>query len=121
MKSGLLALSAIVTMTTAAMGDCRTIGSRFSFAQNTATTTTGVSTKGAPCGMRFTSPVDGRLDSIAVAARPSHGALREFGGMSWLYKPAGGFKGTDSYTLRLCGRSTAGAGCATVTYNITVE
>jgi hypothetical protein len=121
MKCGLLALTALVAMTSAAMADCRTIGGRFSFAQNTATTTTGVSTKGAPCGVRFSSPVDGHLESIAVAARPNHGALREIGGMSYLYKPTAGFKGVDTYTLRLCGRSTAGAGCATITYNITVE
>jgi hypothetical protein len=121
MKSGLLALSAILAMTTAAMADCRIIGGVFSLAQNHAVTTTGVSTRGAPCGMNFTSPANGHFDSVAVVARPSHGALREFGGMSYVYKPTAGFKGVDTYSLRLCGRDAAGPGCATITYNITVE
>ena len=66
MKSGLLALTALVAMTSAAMADCRTIGGRFSLAQNHAVTTTGVSTKGAACGMKFTSPANGHFDSVAV-------------------------------------------------------
>jgi hypothetical protein len=121
MKSGLLAVTAILAMTTAAMADCRIIAGRFSLSQNHAVTTTGVSTKGAQCGMNFFSPTSGHFESVAVVARPSHGALREHGAMSYVYKPTTGFKGVDTYSLRLCGRDAAGAGCATITYNITVE
>jgi hypothetical protein len=106
-------------VTTAATADCRIIGGIFSLAQNNSVTTTVVSTKGAACGMKFTSPANGHFDSIAVVTRPGHGALR--GGMSYVYKPSAGFKGIDTCALRLCGRDAAGPGCATVTYKITVE
>jgi hypothetical protein len=121
LERGAIALLAIAAMTGAAAADCRIIGGHFSLAQNHAVTTTGVSTKGAGCGMNFSSPANGRFDSIAVMVRPSHGALREFGAMSYVYKPTAGFKGVDTYSLRLCGRDAAGPGCATITYNITVE
>jgi hypothetical protein len=120
-KRGVFVLIAIVAMTTAAAADCRTIGGRFSLSQNTSVSTTGVSTRGSPCGMKFASPTSGHLSSVTVASRPSHGVLREFGGMSFVYKPTAGFKGVDTYSLRLCGTDAAGSGCATVTYNITVE
>ena len=120
-RGGLVALIFVTAMTSAAMADCRVIGGRFSLAQNHSVTSTGVSTKGAPCGVKFASPTSGHFDSIKVVAKPSHGALREFGGMSYVYKPAAGFKGVDTWSLRLCGRDDAGPGCATVTYNITVE
>jgi hypothetical protein len=118
---GIFVLIAIAAMTGTAAADCRIIGGRFSLAQNHAVATTGVSTRGAPCGMNFASPANGHFDSIAVVARPSHGALRDTGAMTYLYKPTAGFKGVDTYALRLCGRDAAGTGCATITYNITVE
>jgi hypothetical protein len=121
MKSGLLALTALVAVTSAATADCRILPGRFSMSQNTAVSTTAVSTRGAACGVRFTSSAVSRFDSVTVAKRPSHGALREVGALSYLYKPTGGFKGVDSYALRICGTDAAGPGCATITYNITVE
>jgi len=126
MKSGLLALTAFVAMTSIAMtsaatADCQIVAGRFNLSQNESVTTTGVSTKGAACGMKFTSFGMSRFDSVTVAKRPSHGALREVGGLSYLYKPATGFKGIDAYSLRLCGRNVVGPGCATITYNITVQ
>ena len=41
--------------------------------------------------------------------------------LSFRYKPAPGFKGLDRYSLRICGADGFGSGCATLTYNITVE
>jgi len=121
LKPGSLALVAFFALSSVAVADCRIVAGRFSMAQNHAISTTGVSTKGAACGMRFTSSALGHFDSVTVAMRPSHGTLREFGALSYVYKPAAGFKGIDTYSLRLCGRDAAGPGCATVTYNITVE
>jgi hypothetical protein len=121
LERGVIALLAIAAMTGAAAADCRIIGGRFSLSQNTSVSTTGVSTKGAPCGMKFESATAGHISSVTVASRPSHGALREFGGLSYVYKPTAGFKGVDTYSLRLCGTDAAGSGCATVTYNIMIE
>lgn len=121
LKHGVFALIATAAMTSAAAADCRIIAGRFSLSQNTSVSTTGVSTKGAACGMNFAKFSSGHFSSVTVASRPSHGALREFGAMSFVYKPAAGFKGVDRYSLRICGTDPAGSGCATVTYAITVE
>ena len=121
LKRGVFALIAISAMTGAAAADCRIIAGRFSLAQNTAVSTTGVSTRGAACGIKFASASMSHFSSATVATRPRHGALREFGAMSFVYKPTTGFKGIDSFTLRICGTDPAGSGCATLTYNITIE
>jgi hypothetical protein len=121
LERGVLGLIALAAMTSATLADCRIIGGRFSMSQNMSVTSTGVSTKGAGCGMRFASPTAGHFSSIAVTARPSHGALREFGAMSFIYKLVAGFKGVDRYSLRICGTDPGGSGCATVTYEITVQ
>ena len=87
------ALIATTTMTSAASADCRILPGRFSMSQNTAVSTTAVSTRGTACGVRFSSSAVSHFNSVTVAKRPSHGALREVGALSYVYKPTGGVEG----------------------------
>ena len=121
MKLGGLALFAMVAMTGAAAGECRYIGLQFHFSQNESVSTTGTSTRGGACETRFWAGGTNHFTSGTIAARPSHGTLTELGSMHFRYKPNPGFKGPDRYALRICGTDMAGSGCATLTYNITVE
>lgn len=118
---GLTALVLVSATTPAALAECRYMGLRFHFSQNESVATTGVSTKRGACSTRFWSSGTARYSSAVIASRPSHGTLTQSGTLSFRYKPAAGFKGVDRYSLRVCGMDDAGSGCATLTYNITVE
>jgi len=121
LRTGLLALIATIAMTSAATADCRTMGVIFHLAQNQSLSTTGVSTNGSACGTYFRSSSLTQFTSASITARPGNGTLSDLGAMRFRYKPRAGFKGVDRYTLRICGKSVAGPGCANITYNITVQ
>jgi hypothetical protein len=121
LKAGSGALLVLATLTSAAMADCRYMAFRFDVRQNGSYSTTGVSTNGAGCSTRFWSAGTDHFTSGSIAARPSHGTLTERSALSFLYKPQRGFKGVDHYSLHICGVQGGGSGCATLTYNITVQ
>jgi hypothetical protein len=114
-------LIALAAMTSAAMADCRTIAFRFSPPQNDSVSTTGVVTKGSSCTHRFGSFSTLEMTSGAIVTRPGNGTLSEIGALQFRYTPKAGFRGTDRYAVRICGRGASGSGCSTLTYNITVE
>jgi len=120
LKAGLGALVALAALTSAATADCRYMAFRFSVTQSGSYSTTGVSTNGGVCATRFWSSGTNHFTSGSIAARPSNGTLTETGALSFRYKPQRGFKGVDR-SLRICGVDGSGSGCATLTYNITVQ
>ena len=121
LKTGMVALVAMTTITSAAMANCRIIGFRFFVAQNDAVSTTGISTGGSGCTHRFRSFSTTQFTSGSIVSRPSNGTLSEIGALAFRYVPKAGYKGTDRYTVRVCGKGDAGSGCSTITYNLTVE
>jgi hypothetical protein len=120
-KRGLLVLLATAAMTSAAAADCRWIPLTFRFSRNDSVATNGTSTKGSACSVGFRAGGNTHFTSGSIAARPGHGTLAQTGALQFVYRPAAGFKGVDRYSLRVCGTDRAGSGCATLTYNITVE
>ena len=59
--------------------------------------------------------------AASIAGNPSAGKLKQTGPMSFHYLPNPGFKGNDSYKIKVCGRSPAGSGCSTLTYDAVVD
>jgi hypothetical protein len=121
LKAGLGALLALTVLPPGAMAECRVMNVTFFLAQNDTSSTTGVSTRGSPCTVYFRSSSTSQLNALSIASRANHGVVSELGGMRIRYKPNAGFKGVDRYALRICGRAQAGAGCSTITYNITAQ
>ena len=120
-RTGLLALMASIAMTGAAAADCRIMSFIFHLSQNDSVSTTGVSTRGSACVTRLRSGATSVFRSAAVTASPAKGTLTEFGTMRFRYKPSAGLKGTDRYSIRVCGSDRAGSGCSTITHVITLE
>ena len=121
LRTALAALAAVVLVPSASMASCRIVNATFRPHLNESATSTGVSTGGGACTTRFQAGATGHFTSIAIAARPAHGALTQVDGSRYRYKPSAGFKGVDHYGFRICGSSDSGSGCATLSYNITVE
>ena len=51
-----------------------------------------------------------QLTAASIIAQPSHGTLTQTGGLQFRYQPSAGFKGSDRYRIKVCGRSHRGAG-----------
>ncbi|HEX4555478.1 MAG TPA: hypothetical protein VH249_15905 [Xanthobacteraceae bacterium] len=121
METGTLALLASIAMTGAAAAECRIMSFVFHLSQNDSVSTTGVSNRGGACVTRLRSGSTSTFRSAAVAVPPAKGTLTEFGTMRFRYKPSAGAKGTDRYSIRICGTDRAGSGCSTITHVITLE
>jgi hypothetical protein len=120
-KLGPITLLVSSVIATAAWGaGCRTIPFRFFPDQNDSVTATSVMDSRG-CFHRYTSGSTHVLTAIAVATRPSHGTLAAAGSMQFHYVPKAGYKGADSYAVRICGVSSAGRGCSNIRYNVTIE
>jgi hypothetical protein len=116
----MLSLIGTTAISSAATAGCRTMGFGFFPAQNDSVSTTSVmDAKG--CIHRFGSASTLAMTSHTVVARPSNGTLAAIGALQFRYLPRAGFKGADRYTIRICGKGYDGAGCSTITYNVTVE
>lgn len=50
-----------------------------------------------------------------------NGIFEKTGSFSFKYQPRSGFKGTDESAIKVCGHNDQRAGCATVTYRVTVN
>jgi hypothetical protein len=59
--------------------------------------------------------------SASIAAGPGHGTLTQTADYEFKYDPVPGFKGSDRYTIQICGESNSGAGCSALTYIVDVE
>ncbi len=81
---------------------------------NPSVTVSQTTTAGAACNLTFRTDSPG---NAAVAAGPAHGTVTRLEPLKLKYQPINDYKGTDRYIVKLCDE----AGCATVTYNVTVQ
>jgi hypothetical protein len=76
---------------------------------------------GAFCHNGFIAAGSTRFTGASIAVNPSNGTLQKTGGLDFRFQPHQGYKGSDRYAVKICGRSKEGSGCATVTYEVTVQ
>jgi hypothetical protein len=87
---------------------------------NDSVSTTAFITGGGRCVHRYRSFSMLQYTSASIVSRPAHGTLEQRP-LRFRYTPQPGFKGTDRYSVKVCGTATAGSGCSTITYNVTVN
>jgi hypothetical protein len=102
---------------------CSITSVNFQFERNQ-TLRTAQTFSGQGCTTSFTGGLAASFDSISVVKRAQHLTITPtsngFGFTVARRTP--GYRGPDSYTLRLCGTSSAGGkGCVTITYDVTVQ
>jgi hypothetical protein len=60
------------------------------------------------------------LTSLTIVRHPNHGTLSQTGDLEAKYTPNVGFKGSDSYVVKLCGHGRK-SGCSLLTYEVSVD
>jgi hypothetical protein len=115
------AMAVCILVSSSADAACRIMGFRFYPAQNDSVSTTGVITGGTACTHPFRAGGTLRFNSASIASRPSNGTLTQTGALSFRYQPRAGFKGSDQYSLKVCGTGRSGIGCSTITYRMTIN
>lgn len=88
-------------------------GDRFHVEQNP-TVTFYFQTDNGRCGNNFSAGGQVMFTSASILAMPEHGQLQQTAPFRFRYRASPGFKGEDRYTLKICGTSRAGSGCATM-------
>jgi len=121
LRLSLAALTATFVMATSAFADCVTIHYRF-FTRGDAVTTNESLLSGDTCFHTLrNNPRSGNIfRHLAVAQSPSHGTLG-IGGSAFQYKSSQGYRGPDSYAVKICMVSPRGRGCSIVTFNAEIN
>jgi len=111
---GGLALSA-----SAAVADCNVIGGRFHPNQNDVLNLSGVMPAGSECIHRIRALNTYKFASASVVAAPHNGTLSPIEAFSFRYQPKAGFRGSDEYSVRVCG--VRQGACSMLMYRMTVN
>lgn len=107
-------------MSPASAERCDVHGDIFYMHDNDAKKTT-IQTDQHGCDLHFVTRGKTRFRSARIVAKPQNGLLRKIANVEFRYKPRPDFKGTDTFTLRVCGRTEKGRGCSTITYQTFVN
>jgi hypothetical protein len=115
--------AAVTAHTEAQNPDCRTEKYIFSAILSQSVSVSSVSTGGGTCSYSVAPihPDKVQFTSASIVKQPSNGTFDQVGGFAFKYQPNPGFKGSDEYAIRVCGHASDRAGCATITYRISVN
>ena len=111
--------AAVLLGSQAAWADCVSAKRPYSLSGDTVVASDIVDDK-STCRHPQKVPADKQLTGVSVVTPPKHGKLTE-GGKYVIYTPTAGFKGDDSYTIKICGGDATTKGCSTITYNTKVN
>ena len=76
---------------------------------------------GQPCGGGFFSGGSMRFKRLYLATPPQNGTVSLREGGYYSYQSKAGYRGPDTFTLRICGTEGTVEGCANVRYSVTVQ
>jgi hypothetical protein len=109
--------------TPAQQAGCHTDNFNCSAVLSDKVSTKAVSTGGAPCLVKVAPqhPDLVQFTSGSIEKQPSSGSFTQEGPFAFKYQPTPGFKGSDQYGIKVCGHNSQRAGCATITFNVTVQ
>jgi Bacterial Ig domain len=76
---------------------------------------------GKPCGSLFGSTGAIAYKRLYQVSAAKHGSVSLRQGGHFNYAPKAGYRGDDSFTLRICGNANGRDGCANLKFNVTVH
>jgi hypothetical protein len=101
---------------------CSITAVNFQFERNQ-TLRTAQTFSGRGCTSSFRGDISSSFDSISVVQRARHLTITPTSngfGFS-VERKTPNYRGSDSYTLKICGKGGGGKGCVTITYDVTVN
>jgi hypothetical protein len=104
-------------------GGCYTENYTFSAVLSQSARADSVSTAGAACFYKVAPihPDQVQFTDASIVEQASNGTFEQTGAFAFKYQPRPGFRGTDEYAIKVCGHNSERAGCATITYRVTVK
>jgi hypothetical protein len=118
-KSSVLLLAMLV-VSKPAFADCATFHFRF-FGHDTVTTSETLSSGDTCFHTLRNNPRKGNVFShIEVVQKPSHGTLSVSNASAFQYRSRAGYRGPDSYAVRICMGRSSGPGCSIVIFNASI-
>jgi len=120
LATALLGLAAAALLSSAARADCNVDSEPF-FMHLQDTTKHTINTDPKGCELNFATDGKTKFRSAAVVSQPKSGKVAKVAGLEFVYHPKPGFKGTDAFTMKVCGSTPAGKGCSTLNYVTVVE
>jgi hypothetical protein len=104
-------------------GGCHTDSYTFSTVLSQSATTNSVSTGGAACVYTVgpIHPDQVQFTSASIVEQARNGIFEQTESFAFKYQPNPSFKGVDEYAIKVCGHNNQRAGCAAVTYRVTVK
>ena len=76
---------------------------------------------GQSCAMAFKEGPGYKFTSASFLKGPPHGVLAKTGATRFLYLPFTGYKGHDSYAIKICAIVQGRSGCSSLTYVVDVR
>ncbi|SDR41048.1 hypothetical protein SAMN05519103_02784 [Rhizobiales bacterium GAS113] len=76
---------------------------------------------GHSCAMAFKEGPGYRFTKASFLKPPPHGVLAKTGPTKFLYLPFKGYRGEDSYAIKLCAIVQGRSGCSSLTYLVNVQ
>jgi hypothetical protein len=76
---------------------------------------------GQSCGMAFKEGPGYHFTRASFLTSPPHGVLAKTGRTKFVYIPFKGYKGPDSYAIKMCAIVQGRSGCSSLTYVVDVQ
>jgi hypothetical protein len=73
------------------------------------------------CGHNFRSGGQTIFPGASILLPAKNGKFVQIGALNFSYTPKAGFKGLDTYAVKVCGTNRGGSGCSTINYRTTIE
>ena len=113
------AVGGLALYASAAVADCNVIGGRFHPNQKDVLNLSGVMSAGSTCIHKVRALNTYRFASASVVSAPHNGTLSPIESFSFRYQPKAGFRGSDEYSVRVCGMRQGA--CSMLMYRMTVN
>lgn len=121
MKIYILAGYFSVAVLTAAEAKCMIPAGYPFFLDQNDTVTYNPLTDAKGCNIYFRAGGAVEFTSASIVSPAKNGKFTQTGAFNFQYAPKVGFKGQDTYSVKVCGKTLAGSGCSTINYQTTVE
>jgi hypothetical protein len=120
-RGSLATLIAALVTTTPVFASCVTTHFRFFTRGDTVTANERLSSGDTCFHTLRNGPLSGNsFRQLVIAKNPSHGSVA-IDGSAFQYRSSQGYRGSDSYAVKICMESPRGKGCSVVSFNADIN